>query len=201
RPADPRRTGDGSGPHGGASRARPVVRTRRMTPGEIRRLLTEAGSLPFGPGRSALVEEAVRHADALDDLDLRFDARMAATEAYHIGGEPAKAFVTFSWCLTEFDRDPSGRSRADDELLRWHFKWIAGSLTDFPEIPLARTYAVLDDMERRYRLGGHSLHAVYAERWEVAHHIGDPEAAAEWFARWSAAPRDENSDCEGCDPE
>ena len=37
----------------------------------------------------------------------RFAARMQATTAYVYGGEPAKSFVTFSWCRREFDRDPS----------------------------------------------------------------------------------------------
>src|SRR5689334_17222503 len=171
-----------------------------MGPDEVRHLLAKIEDLPQGAGRIALAEEILRHADALDDPDLRFDARMAATEAYQLGGEPAKGFVTFSWCLAEFDRNPSGRSRTDDAVLRWQFKWIVGSLTDFPEIPLDRTYAVLDDMERRYRLGGHSPHAVYAERWEVAQHVGDLAAAEEYYARWCAAPRDENSDCEACDP-
>src|SRR5262249_9380067 len=48
--------------------------------------------------------------------------------------------------------------------------------------------------------GGHSLHAVYRQRWGIAHHVGDATAADEWYARWCAAPRDQNSDCEGCDP-
>src|SRR5262249_57206063 len=48
--------------------------------------------------------------------------------------------------------------------------------------------------------GGHSLQAVYRQRWGIAHHVGDATAADEWYARWCAAPRDQNSDCEGCDP-
>jgi cellulose synthase operon protein C len=170
------------------------------TPDEVRQLIYECENAPYGAGQIALAEEAIRHADALDDTDLRFDARMAGTQAYHMGGEPAKAFVTFSWCLAEYDRNPGERTPWDDELLRWHFKWIVSSLAKFPEMPLERAYAVLDDMERRYRLGGHSLHAVYTLRWRVAHHVGDTAAAEEWYAKWCATPRDENSDCLGCDP-
>ncbi len=72
-------------------------------------------------------------------------------------------------------------------------------LTLFPEIPLDRTYAVLDDMERRYKAGGHSLQAVYHYRNVVARHVGDG-TADEWYLKWRAAERDELSDCEGCDP-
>ena len=44
------------------------------------------------------------------------------------------------------------------------------------------------------------MHAVHQHRWLVAHHIGDVETAAEQFRLWSTAPRDDLSDCVGCDP-
>jgi tetratricopeptide (TPR) repeat protein len=169
-------------------------------PDDVRRLIGQGWDLPDGPGQIAAAEEAVRHADAVGDDGLAFDARMLATSAYHRGGEPAKSFVTFSWCLSAFDADPGGHDAADDRLLRWFFKYVVSSLPKFPEIPLERTAAVLDDMERRYRTGGHSLHAVYNLRWLLARHVGDEAAADEWYDRWCAAPRDENSDCAGCDP-
>ena len=74
------------------------------------------------------------------------------------------------------------------------------ALRRFPEIPLVRTYAVLDDMERRYREGGHSMHAVYAYRQSIAAHIGDQAAADDWYQRWIITSRDNLSDCAGCDP-
>jgi cellulose synthase operon protein C len=167
---------------------------------ELWHLLAEARDMPYGAGQIALVEQVVQHADAAGLDEVRFAGRMFATHAYTHGGEPAKAFVTFSWCLGEYDREPSRRSREDERLLLWHFKYVTNALTAFPEVPLARTYAVVDDMERRYRAGGHSLHAVHRQRWGIANHVGDAPAAEEWYTRWCAAPRDQNSDCEGCDP-
>jgi tetratricopeptide (TPR) repeat protein len=169
-------------------------------PESLRQLIRQIWNMPYGAPHIAAAEEAVRQADALGDPDLAFDARMAATPAYQHGGEPAKAFVTFSWCLAEYDRDPGRRDADDDGLLRWYFKYVVSSLTKFPEVPLDRTHAVLDDMQSRYLAGGHSLHAVYQYRWAVAHHVGNVAAATRWYERWYAAPRDENSDCAGCDP-
>lgn len=171
-----------------------------MTPDELQRAIRQNWAMPPGSARTAAAEEVVRHADALGDPVLAFEARMAATEAYQRGGEPAKTFVTFSWCLAEFDRDPGQRSAWDGHLLLWFFKYVVSSLTRFPEVPLDRTYAVLDDMERRFLAGGHSLHAVYQHRWVVAHHLGEMDEAARWYEKWGAAPRDDNSDCVGCDP-
>ncbi|GGJ74614.1 hypothetical protein GCM10010123_00750 [Pilimelia anulata] len=171
-----------------------------MNSEQVIALLRRAEQVPEGPAQIAAAEEAIRHADALGEEPLRFAARMLATEAYERGGEPAGAFVTFSWALADFDRAPGYHDRADDWRLRWHFKYVCGSLSAFPEVPLDRTAAVLDDMERRYRAGGHSLHAVYTQRFALARHLGDDDAAAHWYAQWQAAPRDENSDCAGCDP-
>jgi len=164
-------------------------------------LLEKSWEMPFGDARTALVEEIVRHADAMGLRRLAFDARMGLTAAYHHGGETAKAFTTFSWCLATYDRDPGNFTADDDRHLRWQYKWIVAALRRFPEIPLDRTYRVLDDMERRYRAGGHSLHAVHSLRCLIADHVGDQEQAAEQYRLWNAAPRDENSDCRACDPD
>jgi tetratricopeptide (TPR) repeat protein len=170
-----------------------------MTPERIESLIQRCWDAPFGAGQIALAEEAIGQADALGDERLRFDARMAATNAYQHGGEPAKGFVTFSWCLTQYDRDPTTFGY-QEHLLLWYFKYMVNSLTRFPEVPLARTYAVLDDMQRRYLKGGHSLQAVHKHRWLVAMHVGDRGAADAHYELWQAAPRDTNSDCRGCDP-
>ncbi|MFD0900176.1 hypothetical protein [Actinomadura sediminis] len=168
-----------------------------MSVEDVYELMRRAEELPYGEARTVLVEDALRRADAAGDEELAFRVRIALTNAYHYGGEPAKAFATFSRTLADHDRDP-GRFGAAHSLL-WQMKAVVNALTKFPEIPLDRTYAVLDDMERRYRAGGHSLQAVYHYRCAVARHVGDP-AALDWFAKWRAAERDELSDCAGCDP-
>lgn len=166
----------------------------------VNELLHRAGELPYGEARTLLTEEALAHAEASGDETLAFQARLRLTSAYQYGGESAKTFTTFSRCLADYDRMGENAGPHAGYQVLWHFKWIVNSLTRFPEVPLDRTYAVLDDMERRYRDGGHSLHAVHGCREKVARHLGDREAAATWYARWHAAARDELSDCEGCDP-
>lgn len=170
------------------------------TPDELQQLLARASGLPYGSGQISLVEQVIAHADAGGHDELAFEARMLATSAYFYGAEPAKAFVTFSRCLSEFDSDPRPYHQSHVHHLLWHFKWMVGALLRFPEIPLARTQAVLDDMERRYRAGGHSLHTIYAYRHAVARHVGDQAAAAQLYEQWCAAPPDGLSDCRACDP-
>ncbi|MFG2250232.1 hypothetical protein [Spirillospora sp. NPDC048823] len=164
---------------------------------DVAALLAQADELPYGEARTILVEDALRRAEAAGDEVLAFRVRARLTDAYQYGGEPAKALATFSRTLAEHDRDPG---RFDEtHVLLWQMKAVVSSLTLFPEIPLDRTYALLDDMERRYLAGGHSLQAVYRRRHVVARHVGDG-AAGDWYLKWRAARRDELSDCEGCDP-
>jgi len=154
--------------------------------------------LSHGKGRIAALETVIREADAQGSPGLRYAARIFITSAYAQGGEPAKAFVPFSWCLAVHDRgeaDPHW-----DHNLYWFFKFMVSSMTGFPEVPLERTYAALDDMERRYRLAGYTMNPVHQYRSRVARHIGDRETAAEEYRLWSAAPRGEMSDCIGCEP-
>ncbi|TDD30687.1 hypothetical protein E1287_28845 [Actinomadura sp. KC06] len=168
-----------------------------MSTDDVYALMARSQELPYGEAKTVLVEDALRRAEATGDDVLAFHVRVRLTDAYRYGGEPVKAFATFSRSLADHDRDP-GRYDETHGLL-WQMKAIVSSLTLFPEIPLDKTYTVLDDMERRYKAGGHSLQAVYHYRNVVARHVGDG-SADEWYAKWRAAERDELSDCEGCDP-
>ena len=167
---------------------------------ELWKLLEESERLPYGAARIAMVEQVIRHCDALGDPDLSFSARMHGTSAYVYGGEPGKSFVTFSWCVSDFDRNPGPHHHRWEHNLLWQFKAEVLALTKFPEVPLSRTYAVLDDMERRYREGGHSMQAVHKHRFLIARHIGDQREAERLYELWTTAPRDNLSDCAGCDP-
>ncbi|MFI6076697.1 tetratricopeptide repeat protein [Actinoplanes sp. NPDC051343] len=167
---------------------------------ELWELLERAYEMPYGAGQIAVYDELLRQVDEAGDPDLAFTARLLSTQAYIYGGEPAKAFVTFSWCVSDFDNNPGSYHGRHTHTLLWLFKTMVSTMTKFPQVPLERTQAVLDDMERRYREGGHSLQAVYKHRYLVASHVGQAEETAAWFERWQATPRDELSDCAGCDP-
>jgi tetratricopeptide (TPR) repeat protein len=166
---------------------------------ELQEQLSRTYSLS-GSAKFAALDAVFRHADAAGLVEFAFNARMNAISEFHHGGDPTRAFLAFSWCLGTFDRQPEVVAGYHAHSLLWRFKWIVWALPQFPEIPLDRTEAVLADMERRYQLGGHSLHAVYQHRWLVAHHVGDHEAAEAWYDRMLTARRDGLSDCQACVP-
>lgn len=167
---------------------------------QLREAFGDAMSLPDGAVKFEALDSAIRQADAAGEEALAFEFRLAAIQPYHFGGDHRRAFLAFSQCLAAFDRDPSLASTYTEQDLLWKFKWMVGTLTDFPDIPLARTYAVLEDMQRRYLRGGYSLHAVHQRRCQVAVHVGDLVQAELSYQDMLTAKRDGLSDCRVCVP-
>ncbi len=151
--------------------------------------------MEYGPTKTALMEEAVRMADTLGDIELAYKIREDLITAASFGGQPDLAIVHFSWCLSQFDRNPD---HDDEHNLLWKYKWIVSRLPNFPQIPRQEIERMLDDMERRYRAHGSSLHAVYNERRSVAMDMGDVEAAKRAHTRLQKTRRDHLADCAAC---
>jgi len=171
-----------------------------VTRDELLAALEEARDLPDGDAKIAELDRITAHADAAADVRLGFAARLALIEAHNHHTERWRMLPPFEWCLAAFDRDAAMFDPWDTELLRWYHKWAVAALCGTSRVGLARTEATLDDLERRLRSGGHSPQAAHSLRCRIADHVGDEPAARQWLARWQAAPRDEHSDCAGCDP-
>uniref|UniRef100_UPI001CCEAF52 hypothetical protein n=1 Tax=Streptomyces sp. LS1784 TaxID=2851533 RepID=UPI001CCEAF52 len=167
---------------------------------ELRQLYNSTHGMPTGAAKFAALEEVIRHADALGLVELAFDVRMSATRVYQHSWAPAKSFLTFSWCLAAYDREPERFDPGHERSLLWHFKWMVYNVHQFPEVPLQRARELLDDMERRYRRGGHSMHAVLQHRGLVAESIGELDQAQDFYERMALTRRDGLSDCSGCVP-
>ncbi|GAB3145712.1 hypothetical protein GCM10027290_26080 [Micromonospora sonneratiae] len=167
---------------------------------ELIEALSDAKDLPDGEGKVMELERLTAHADAAQDVRLGFDVRMELIDAYNNHTERWRMLPAFGWCLSAFDRQPELFDDWDAELLRWYHKWAVSTLRDTPRVGLAQTQAALDDMDRRFREGGHSPQAVYNLRCRIADHLGDQVAARQWLDQWRTAAQDENSDCAGCDP-
>ena len=162
----------------------------------VDRLLNQANDLPHGPTRVELCEEAVRIADAHNDIGLAYRAREALVDAGCYGGRPDLMIVAFSWCLSTFDKNPDGDISAYQ--LLWRMKWVAVAMPKFPEIELATIYAMLDDMERRFRVFG-ALQPVVGGQRTIALQTGDLAKASAAHKKFVRMPRNFLSDCHACE--
>jgi hypothetical protein len=162
----------------------------------IEALLDEAYGLPPGPSQIALLEEAARLADTHGFDEQGFEIREELIHSCTFSGYPEKSLVAFSWCLARCDRDPELHGVED---ILWKYKWVAGSLSGFPQISREQIDSMIADMKRRYQEAGAGLRPVYRLQCDLALDMGDFEAAREHQRRWESARRDWLTDCAACE--
>jgi hypothetical protein len=162
---------------------------------KIEELVDQACFLENGAAKVALLEEAVRLADAHNDAASGFHARMQLVSAAMSAGQPDVMLVAFSWCLSQCDRDPQ---QFDEEGLLWEYKWIVEEVPIFPQVSRAQIDDMLRDMEKRYTKVGSSLHAVHQLRRDVSMYMGDRAAALAAAEVLDRTHRDRLSNCEAC---
>jgi hypothetical protein len=161
----------------------------------LNELLDMARSLPDGPTKVALLEEAVRRVDVQQDLKLGFALRKELIRAATLSGVKEKAIVAFAWRLAHCDRDPEQFPEAD---LLWEYKWIVDCIADFPHISHQQIAKVLADLERRYHRADLSNGAVHKLRCQIAQTMGHVEEAREEHRLWRSSPLGKGSDCLVC---
>jgi hypothetical protein len=159
-------------------------------------LMSQAAMLDRGPTQLALLEEAVRIADLLGDIELAYDTRTKLIESATFSGAPEKLLVAFSWCLATFDRDPSAFV---ERTLLWEYKWVIDHLPSFPEVSREQVLGALEDYKRRIDRAGYGHRPVFKLQFRIAEDLGDEESTREAFERWVSSPRSELSDCPACD--
>lgn len=162
---------------------------------EIRRLRQFAAFLPDGVMKSFTLEKAIQLADTLNDVKIGVELRSELVSCATFSGRPDVMLVNFTWCLAQFDRNPEIYPAYR---LLWQYKWVLCQAWCFPEIRREQLIELVDDMERRYRLGGYSMHAPYQKRRDLLIDIHDHKEARAAHALFRKQPRDFLSDCAAC---
>ena len=163
----------------------------------LQELLAEADMVREGLKQVPLIEEAIRLADAHNDLDAGFSARLKLVHAAVAAGIPDKAVVAFSWCIARYKQDDR---RFNDSRFMWYFKWIALELPYFTDLSQAQITHILDEMAFVYKAEGRSLRPVYQQRMNMTIVLGgDPEEAREHYAQWQSGLNDLGCDCRACE--
>lgn len=160
---------------------------------ELRRLIAEADELPNGPAKTAVVAEAVRVADAMQDAELGFLTRKQLMSAALGGGDPDQMAAAFAWCVAASDRNPDA---IPPEKLLWEYRWVISELAHFPQVPRAQIEATMAEMTDRYRAAGSTLRPVHLLRTYTYVRMGDLKAAEAAYLKFSATGRDWLSDSE-----
>lgn len=160
-------------------------------------LLRESRNLPENPVRVAILEEAVREADSLGDERRSYEARRELINVATFAGCDDRAVVAFGWCLGYADRQ--GDDFHDLHSLLWSYKWIAGNVVNFPNVPRKQIESMEEDLGRRLEIEGYNRRPWLKIRWSNALDMGDLDRAVSLCEEWLTTPRDFLSDCAACD--
>ncbi|HEY1191172.1 MAG TPA: hypothetical protein VGE74_26290 [Gemmata sp.] len=163
---------------------------------QIAELVASAKDLRLGPTKVGVLEEAVRLADAHNDIDLGFEVRLDLINAATFGGAPEVSLVAFAWCLAQSDKEPG---RFDTTRLLWMYKWVLDVVADYPQFGREQIEAMMADMERRYAEAGAGMHPVHQTARELHRLLGDLTEAAEAHERTMQCSEDPLSNCRACE--
>ncbi|GIP24325.1 hypothetical protein [Paenibacillus sp. J22TS3] len=165
---------------------------------EFEDLLDEAMDLPDSPAKIALLEQAIRVADAAGDIEQGYEARSMLVNTASFNGFPMKALVAFSWQLGQYDKHPE-LFEYDLHNLLWSYKWILDDLPSFPDIQLGQIHNLLEDFKLRIKKAGHSERTYDYYRFRMALLTGELEKAGEYMDKWRPVDRDSLSNCQACE--
>lgn len=163
---------------------------------ELEELLRRALDLDDGDEQISTLEEAVRIADIVGDLEFQYGAREGFVRACIFGGAADKALVAFAWLLAQFDKHPG---KFDQWAILWKYKWIVAQVCNFPNISKVRIYEMLDDLSARSQAAGYGLRAVTNHRYRAEKFWDNREKAVEYFHKMQEFPRDDLNNCPACE--
>lgn len=157
----------------------------------------------MGPERLAAAQLAVRLADEEGDEDLAYKARMRLTSAASWLDDTEIMIPSYGWCVAKHDSDPARFpidpfGEEDGADLLFQGKWMASDLAQNSGFPLAQIENVVDDLERRFREAGLSMHGLLQVRRDLALSSGDIELAQRVTVERDLHPKDDHSHCDAC---
>ncbi|WP_143543808.1 hypothetical protein [Rhodopirellula sp. MGV] len=144
----------------------------------------------------AIYEELIRLADSNKDLPTAYDFRSAYCSRACEEGFPEKGIVAFSWCLAQYDKDPS----LDDPYnLIWQYKVMLELIPIFETVTRDQIIKMQEDMAKRLAwMGETERTAHYYRSWNLMR-MGDYEKAAEFQETYLGMTRTGMSDCDACE--
>ena len=159
---------------------------------ELRRI----SSMPYGQARILAAERVVKDIETHQLDRLLPVGLLDLVEAYTFADETMSTLATFARILRLYDSRPELFDAVDTRNLYWEYKWVVNDAIDYPQVTAAQVEALIEDMERRYRLAGLGLGPVRTARFLWASHRGDPEV---WQRRVRRTePGSQQDDCRAC---
>ncbi|WP_028558924.1 hypothetical protein [Paenibacillus pinihumi] len=153
-------------------------------------------TVPNDAQKLTLMEESIGLADQFLDRREAYQIRMEYIDTALDTGYPERMLVAFSWCMTEFEKNPGDYSASS---ILWYYKWVLDHIWRFPQIPMQTIETLFDHFKAKCLEYGYRMGSYHKYRHVYALSRGDLAAATESFEEWRKIRRDDLSDCRACD--
>ncbi len=163
---------------------------------EYDELLDRYYELPIGCERIAVLEELIRLADSNSHVEAAYQFRRELTSTCIHEGFPEKGIVAFSWCMSQFDKNPELDDWHD---LLWQYKTILELIPVFATVSRDQIVRMQEDMATRLsHFGETERTAHYYRSWNFMR-MGDNDIALQHQETYLRMARTGISDCKACE--
>lgn len=163
---------------------------------EIQKILIKVEASNHPDDKINLLKQAIRIADANNDLDWGFDLRLDLIAQEKDTSHCTESFPAFAWLLNTYDTNPDLFN--EDDFL-WEYKWMAGAARRNVNISREQVESIMEDLKIRLERNGYTSRGYYSIMiyWNLF--IGDIDKAKEFLQLRDNTPRDRMSNCPACE--
>jgi len=154
---------------------------------EIQKLLLESEKMTNPEDRIANLKQAIKIADANNDIDWGFDLRMDLIRDEQYTNHSMESFPAFAWILDAYDNNPDLFS--ENEILL-EYKWLASVAYSNLNVSKPQIEAILEDFRERAIRNGYSSREYYNIKVNICLLSGDKEGARIYLDLRDKEPQD-----------
>lgn len=160
---------------------------------EIQKILLESGKHDNPEDRIIMFKQAIKLADAHNDIDWGFDLRMDLVRTEQYTNHSRESFPVFAWILDAYDNDPDVFPIKD---ILSEYKWLAAVCFNNLRLSLEQIENILDDFRRRLHENGYGDREYYNIKMNQSLFKGEKDLARQYLELRDKSPIDEmTSEC------
>jgi hypothetical protein len=163
---------------------------------QIQKILVKVDTVKSPYDKVKLIKEAIKIADANNDIEWGFDLRKQIIEEEKNTSSCIEGLPAFTWILDTYDQNPD--ICAESSFLQ-EYKWMIQAARRNANVSLEQFESIVDDYRTRLLRNNFSLHSYYSAKAHMAFQQLKLEEAKEYLELRKEEKRDDLSFCVACE--
>jgi hypothetical protein len=163
---------------------------------QIQKILVKADTVKSPCDKVKLIKEAIKIADANNDIEWGFDLRKQIIEEEKHTSSCIEGLPAFTWILDTYDQNPEICAENDFML---EYKWMIQAARRNASVSLQQFESIVEDYKTRLLRNDFSLHSYYSAKAQMAFQQLKLDEAKEYLELRKAEKYDDLSSCVACE--